>query len=471
MGNPGVASSDPIIVDGTSPASGAITIDAFGPPDSTGTVFVQAFSRIKVSWASFQDEESGIATYSVGLGTDGCGSDDILKMHSRGLDTLWEVEQLDEQSTITSDTVLVVTVRATNRVGLWADVCSQIKIDDSQPVAGLVFDGAHIAHEISCRTSCKEVDHQQSATSIDAHWGSDIADSDGFTDGESSIAKYEWAVGSGPRPSQQVMGWVDVGLATSARCVTGGCAELEDGVTYYVTVRAWNGAGEYVQSVSDGVMVDTVPPTPGQVWDGDGGLVEDVSYQASLDSLSARWSGFEDVLSGIALYRWAIGTSPGGSDVQEYVDISGGLNVSTVGPVEATGLSLVSGTLYFISVMAVDHAGNTAVVSSDGVVADATPPQFGLVESTPGSGGVPSDLAALWSDFVDVESDIRTYAWAVGTTPCASDALPFADVGMALHAEMSGVNLERGRWYYVAVRATNNAGLNSTSTVRARPGG
>ena len=217
-GNPGVASSDPIIVDGTSPASGAITIDAFGPPDSTGTVFVQAFSRIKVSWASFQDEESGIATYSVGLGTDGCGSDDILKMHSRGLDTLWEVEQLDEQSTITSDTVLVVTVRATNRVGLWADVCSQIKIDDSQPVAGLVFDGAHIAYEISCRTSCKEVDHQQSATSIDAHWGSDIADSDGFTDGESSIVKYEWAVGSGPRPSQQVMEWVDVGLATNASC-------------------------------------------------------------------------------------------------------------------------------------------------------------------------------------------------------------------------------------------------------------
>jgi hypothetical protein len=233
---------------------------------------------------------------------------------------------------------------------------------------------------------------------------------------------------------------------------------------FYLQVRAWNGAGDFVESVSNGVLVDTVPPTPGQVWDGDGGLVEDVSYQASLDSLSARWSGFEDVLSGIALYRWAIGTSPGGSDVQEYVDISGGLNVSTVGPVEATGLSLVSGTLYFISVVAVDHAGNTAVVSSDGVVADATPPQFGLVESTPGSGGVPSDLVALWSDFVDVESDIRTYAWAVGTTPCASDALPFADVGMALHAEMSGVNLERGRWYYVAVRATNNAGLNSTST-------
>jgi hypothetical protein len=35
---------------------------------------------------------------------------------------------------------------------------------------------------------------------------------------------------------------------------------------------------------------------------------------------------------------------------------------------------------------------------------------------------------------------------------------------MALYAEMSGVNLERGRWYYVAVRATNNAGLNSTAT-------
>jgi hypothetical protein len=31
---------------------------------------------------------------------------------------------------------------------------------------------------------------------------------------------------------------------------------VENVVTYYVTVRAWNGAGHYVDAVSDGVQVD-----------------------------------------------------------------------------------------------------------------------------------------------------------------------------------------------------------------------
>jgi len=67
-----------------------------------------------------------------------------------------------------------------------------------------------------------EADFQSSRSQITTHW-------EGFADDESSIVMYQRAVGSGPRPSQQAMEFVSVGLSTNASCVTGGCLELEDG--------------------------------------------------------------------------------------------------------------------------------------------------------------------------------------------------------------------------------------------------
>ena len=40
---------------------------------------------------------------------------------------------------------------------------------------------------------------------------------------------------------------------------------LEDGVTYYVTVKATNGAGTTATAYSDGVTIDTSPPRVGRV--------------------------------------------------------------------------------------------------------------------------------------------------------------------------------------------------------------
>ena len=57
-------------------------------------------------------------------------------------------------------------------------------------------------------------------------------------------------------PSQQVQPFINVGNATSASCSSGACSLLETGVVYVVTVRAWNGAGEYTDTLSDGIMVD-----------------------------------------------------------------------------------------------------------------------------------------------------------------------------------------------------------------------
>jgi hypothetical protein len=69
-GNHVIASSDPIIVDGSAPTSisGFIEVHTLGTPDESGTVYVPSFSGLKLNWGTFIDEESSIAAYSVAVG-------------------------------------------------------------------------------------------------------------------------------------------------------------------------------------------------------------------------------------------------------------------------------------------------------------------------------------------------------------------------------------------------------------------
>jgi hypothetical protein len=193
-GNEIIASSDPIVVDGDPPdiIDDFVKVDTLGTPDIFGTVYIQSFSALKLSWGdAFEDEESEIATYSVALGFDDCGSENIVAMHSVGLSKRWMLEGELQLSPITADSVLVATVRGWNRSGLMADICSPlIKVDESGPNPGKVFDGDLTQYVNSCSGSCKEINYQSSDSRIDAHWAK-------FMDDESGIVKYEWAVGRG----------------------------------------------------------------------------------------------------------------------------------------------------------------------------------------------------------------------------------------------------------------------------------
>ncbi len=112
------------------------------------------------------------------------------------------------------------------------------------------------------------------------------------------------------------------------------------------------------------VTYDTLAPgTPaGVVYVYDGLAATDIDSTSSTDSLTAHWTGFSDPVAGIALYEYAIGTSPGDSDI---VDWTGN---STDTLVTAKNLSLVHKRRYYFSVRATDGAGNVSdSVSSDGV--------------------------------------------------------------------------------------------------------
>ena len=102
--------------------------------------------------------------------------------------------------------------------------------------------------------------------------------------------------------------------------------------------RSWGEVGS-----SDGVLIDSTPPTTPVV-------VDDGDTTSVLDRLHATWRS-EDPKSGIVEYTYCIGTSPGATD------LVGWTNVGTDTEVTVTGLALDPVLRYYFSVRARSGSG------------------------------------------------------------------------------------------------------------------
>ena len=526
-GNTADACSDGITVDASAPSSGQVVMEGQYTVLQS-SVFVSSVSDgITVVWGGFADIESGVERYEVGIGKSVCGNDDMVSFRDVGLSVRWGLSEsgLAMIDLVTSAASGVfVGVRAWNAAGGSTVSCLRLEVDMTPPSGGHVNDGwttenpsaygrdphrpdwcasrarLGLPLEADCdpvgcdryrmdscaaslgsryvecatgacipRPSCDETpahcdclrmdfdcprSYQASTVSIEVAWS-------GVSDGESGVVEYEWAVGRGPMPKQQVQAFVSVGTTTSGVCTTGGCQHLETGVVYVVTVRAWNGAALFTDIQSHGVYVDAIAPRAGRVSDG---VVADVDtdWQASTVTVSCSWSGFSDAHSGIARMEVAVGTSEHGTNVRGYSD------VGLVTTADVTGLSLTSGTRYYVSVRAVDMAGNTADACSDGITVDASAPVSGFVQD----GRARADAAvqvsqdqvsARWRGFADGQSRIERYEWAFGTTAGGTDLQAFVSVGVDTEAVARDLALELGTTVYVTVRATNPLGMSATA--------
>jgi hypothetical protein len=108
----------------------------------------------------------------------------------------------------------------------------------------------------------------------------------------------------------------------------------------------------------------TVPSAVDTLNDGTGA---DIVITTSATDLSANWSISDDPHSAIARYWFAIGTSPGATDVVNWTDNWYSESVTV------TGLSLVNLQTYYFSVKAEDGAGLiSAVASSNGQMVQLT---------------------------------------------------------------------------------------------------
>ncbi len=397
-----IGTSDGIIVDGSAPAAPLVTDDAF--TDSTNS--------LHATWTA-DDPHSGIADYQYAIGTTPGGTN-IVAWTSAG--TLNEITRTG--LTLFQGATYFFTVKAKNRAGSWSTVgtSSGVLVDTTPPPAPLVVDDGL---------------YTQVGTSLHATWND--------ADPESGIFDYQYAVGTTPGATN-IVGWTSAGSATQA-VIPGAYA---NGSAYYISVRARNRVGRFgAVGTTDGIIVDSTPPSTPVV-------IDDGALALVLDSLHATWSA-SDPHTGVTEYQYAIGSTPGASNVVAWT------SVGTATEVTKNGLALSHGAIYFFSVKAKNAAGGwSSVGSSDGITTDGTPPLTPVVTVDARYTSNLSSLHASWSA-TDPESGVEEYQYAIGTTPGGAETVAWTSAGAATEVTRTGLALSEGITYYFAVKARNRA--------------
>lgn len=400
-----VSSTDGIFMESTPPTTPVVVDDA---------AYTQSTTTLHAAWSA-EDPETGVAGYEYSIGT-GAGLTDVVAWTATG--TTAEVTRTD--LTLTSGTAYFFNVRATNGIGMVSEVGSSdgITVDTSEPgVSAVTDDGAFTA------------DSAQLHASVECE------------DAESGIASYMCAIGTSPEGTD-VADWFDAGPGPDIYATE---LSLENGATYYLAVKAINGAGiEGEIGVSDGITIDTTPPTGLAVHD-------DGAFTSNSESLHGSWSA-SDPESGVARYRYCIGTAPGLNDVADWLDAGAETEATR------TDLSLVTGQSYYITVIATNGAGGDgAPVSSDGIMLDLTPPSTPTVQDNGVYWGYKNSMFGSWQSN-DPESGIAGYEMSVGTAPGLTDAASWMSVGSNNSYTRTGLHLNDGVTYYINIRAKNGAG-------------
>ena len=147
---------------------------------------------------------------------------------------------------------------------------------------------------------------------------------------------------------------------------------------YYITVQAVTASGRYITTSSNGVIIDITPPepiAPIDHFDVSFSYVQPINFQASNDTISVRWA-FRDLQSGIVDYKWAIGTGLNTTDVQTFVSVGTSLEATNSGLLGV----LEHNMTYYVTVVAVNGAGLSTYVTSDGVTYSASVLNFTALE-------------------------------------------------------------------------------------------
>lgn len=296
-----------------------------------------------------------------------------------------------------------------------------------------------------------------------------------MADAQSGISLVEVAVGSQPL-AQQVLQYTALADASDTSAALTGL-ELEHQGEYWVSVRATNGAGIATTHTSLPVLVDASAPWPqGSIRHAGTGMQKDTML------LPCNYSMFSFVEqeSWISTIAVGVGSSAGADDVRSFQDVAGPLPSEVI----FMFLSLSDGDVFCVA-KATNAAGLTTVASSPPIVVDTSPPLAGLVvdvvvDSLAADDAVTSaldtefqafvhQLGAAWAEQTDAHSGVVEVVAAVGTgtAPDARESvLSFASSADLTHANRvildAGVlngALEDGSTYYVTLRVTNGAGM------------
>ena len=424
----GLISGDGIAIDQTPPVTGLVADFELDDVDWTAIDY-----QILTYLVGFSDSLSGVAEYWVSIGLSP-GLTQVLDWTSNGSNTNFAyVVDLVPGPTY------YVNAYAIDAVGnVSATISSDgFGVDLDSPVAGTVFDGQTV-----------DLDWTNNDSTLLANWS-------GFSDATSSIANYEYSIGTSAG-SQNITPWTLV--PGSSITVTQDSLNLNHGTTYFFNLHAYDEAENVSQTISsNGITLDTQMPVINQLTEGS---PANPVYQASDDSL-ALYCNANDNLSGIGLYQFAVGSAVGDSDIVAWTEFT-----SENSSVIFEPLALNNGSAYYGQVRVIDQAGNSNMLEGDGVIIDATPPISGFViDLTDLSIFEDQDitnsttiLSAFMSDFIDTLSGIERYEYAVGTSELNTDVKDWSLTDNDTLISDNTLTLEHTQTYYVAVRAFDVVG-------------
>ncbi len=153
------------------------------------------------------------------------------------------------------------------------------------PLPGEIYDGFK---------NGEDIDYQQNRDQLSASWFK-------VEDPQSDIVTLSWCIGSVPGSCDQIQNTlIDV---TSTKISTVLQQPAKNGNKYYVMLTAVNSGGLSTTMVSDGIIIDYTSPSPGMVVVGQN---RSAGYIRNGDTIYAHWSGFEDTVSGISSYQFAL---------------------------------------------------------------------------------------------------------------------------------------------------------------------
>ena len=469
------SASNGMVVDMTPPNADAATIDDLVPGLGSNVETDQhGVNRLRAVWSGFTitSGKPGLRSYSVAVGTKP-GHDDIMALTDNGMSTEWVSDEGD--LALVSGGTYYVTARAITMAGAWANVTTNgVTIDLVQPnitnavvngTGTLNVTGIDVCPDLECtRLTDYPVTAQAGTTYFSVAF-------DGFVDVDSGIDYYEWGVSL--CNALENYGALALTRTTSftAAVTTTLDVELQHGVEYCAGVTAIDKVGHRSDpKFTAPVVVDITAPSISSVH---------VGHLPSRDKDVTSWAndfnvtfGCSDSESGIHHYEVQLTSVAAASGVEsnetEFLMVEGGPSAFTARLGELGSFTLKHGDHAYVTVMCVNNAGAYSTMASQQALVDLTPPALDNAEVYHDLHAVAVDFAASktvrasWGGFVDAESRIDYFQWAVGTAPRKSDIMRRTNVGGATVGVAENLDLEDGGTYFVTVWATNLGGLTAT---------
>ncbi len=342
-----------------------------------------------------------------------------------------------------------VTVEAINGAGLKEVLYSEgITVDTSPPV----IEGVHHGVENN-ENYASQLIIQNDGGYLAFHW-------DKPYDTESGISSVKWCAGSRNNSCNIVsMTSVDPGQLSVKHHMS---ESLASGIIVFVTLLVENGAGMIITVVSPPLLIDTTPPSIGNV---SVGKTAQSTYFEEGASITAKWSGFIDGESRVSHFEWAIcQASLREKCVSPYVNVA----LKTTSNIDVLGVNF--GVSYVVVVRAFNKAGLFSEATSNQFILDGSKPSAGTVydglerQKDIEFQSSTARISANWSPFTDVNSRIADYEMCVGTELGTCDESDFFSLGVKLTGTIKGLSLSHNQGYFVTVRATSESGYSTTAT-------